>query len=367
MAKKIKILYFMNVDWGWIKQRPHFLAEKLAEGNDVIIAYPFSWRRRRLSGNDSNNLKLIPLFSIPWSRKFRIIYFFNQIIGKLTGLTLIIVFKPEIVWHSSPEIYNSYRFKSNYKLIYDCMDDIQEFDNTQRRKKDLLQFENNLIEDSDLIFCSSEKIRDILIKRTNKNKFFVINNAFNFSEIKYKFKNNLSAIENTTYNIGYFGTISTWFDFDTILLIVENYPKINIFLVGPIENLNINFPIHRNIKYIGQVKHEKLSILSQEIDAFIMPFKNNDLVKSVDPVKLYEYIYFNRPIISIKYDGLEKFSKFVDFYESENDILPIIHEMINRKFTNKYSAIERKNFLSLNTWDARVGEIMSILNKNIIG
>jgi len=366
MAKKIKILYFMNVDWGWIKQRPHFLAEKLAEENDVVIAYPFSWRRRRLSGNNGNNLKLIPLISFPWSRKFRIIYFFNHIIGKLTGFTLIKLFKPDIIWHSSPEIYNLHRFEGKFKLIYDCMDDIQEFDNTKKVKIDLLQFENNLIENSDFIFCSSEKIRDILIKRTNKNKFLVINNAFSKAINKFNKNNHLSVIKKKSYTMGYFGTISTWFDFNIILSVIKSYPAINILLVGPIDNLNIQVPNHRNIKYMGPVKHEELSMLSREIDVFIMPFKNNDLVKSVDPVKLYEYIYFNKPIISIKYDGLEKFSKFVDFYADENDILSIINKMINNKFKKRYSAIERENFLSSNTWDERVKEIMKILNQNSV-
>ena len=30
-----QILYLMHIPWGWIKQRPHFFAEKLAK--DVIV------------------------------------------------------------------------------------------------------------------------------------------------------------------------------------------------------------------------------------------------------------------------------------------------------------------------------------------
>ena len=29
------ILYLMHIPWGWIKQRPHFFAEKLAE--DAVV------------------------------------------------------------------------------------------------------------------------------------------------------------------------------------------------------------------------------------------------------------------------------------------------------------------------------------------
>ena len=34
-----KILYFMGVDWYWIKQRPQILAEYLAQDYDVTVVY----------------------------------------------------------------------------------------------------------------------------------------------------------------------------------------------------------------------------------------------------------------------------------------------------------------------------------------
>ena len=45
----------------------------------------------------------------------------------------------------------------------------------------------------------------------------------------------------------------------------------------------------------------------------IMPFKLNELVKSVDPVKLYEYINYNKPIISIFYQEIKRYSQLCGF------------------------------------------------------
>ncbi len=85
MRKKsgLKIFYLMNVDWGWIKQRPHFLAEKLAITNKVTLVYPYSWRRKNLTKNQKCALFAIPLVYIPFGRKAAIIKNLNNLILRL--------------------------------------------------------------------------------------------------------------------------------------------------------------------------------------------------------------------------------------------------------------------------------------------
>ena len=46
----MKILYLMHVPWGWIKQRPHFFAEYLANdfAVDVYFRKPTRIRKKHL-------------------------------------------------------------------------------------------------------------------------------------------------------------------------------------------------------------------------------------------------------------------------------------------------------------------------------
>ena len=37
-----KVLYVMHISWGWIKQRPQFLAEELAKYYEVDVFYRMS-------------------------------------------------------------------------------------------------------------------------------------------------------------------------------------------------------------------------------------------------------------------------------------------------------------------------------------
>ena len=55
----------MNVDWNWIKQRPHYLAEGLASKYKLIIVYQYRYKRNRLQKRVEDTLDLRPIFVLP--------------------------------------------------------------------------------------------------------------------------------------------------------------------------------------------------------------------------------------------------------------------------------------------------------------
>ena len=75
-------------------------------------------------------------------------------------------------------------------------------------------------------------------------------------------------------------------------------------------------------------KHNELQEICSGADAFIIPFKLNELIKGVDPVKLYEYLSFNANVISIYYRELEYFRPHIDFYNSTEEALNLIERLL---------------------------------------
>ena len=63
----------------------------------------------------------------------------------------------------------------------------------------------------------------------------------------------------------------------------------------------MNLDLNEKIKFYGPVEHGKLLGYVNNFDAMIMPFKLYESVIVADPVKFYEYINYNKPIISIFY------------------------------------------------------------------
>lgn len=359
-TSKFNILYLMNVDWNWIKQRPHFLAEKLSINSNVTILYPYNWRRQTLTKNNKKNLNLIPIFFIPFGGKLKLIKKINNLYLKSIIKFLSITKDFNFFWVSTPDFVGGIP-KIKAKIIYDLMDDILAFEENINKKSSLFQSEKTLIELSEYIFCSS---RNLYYKKINDyghhEKFSII---FNALELDSASKLNIvpKLKQSNLYRLCYIGTISSWFDLEALEAIILNTSNIEIYIIGPIIKFSTSIYNNEKIRFLGPINHENLFTVIDDYDGFIMPFKKCELINSVDPVKIYEYIYLNKPIISIYYDELEKFREFVHFYDNYIQLVTIVKDLVNSKFSMKYSFSQREKFLFENNWNSRIIKINQIL------
>jgi len=84
-----------------------------------------------------------------------------------------------------------------------------------------------------------------------------------------------------------------------------------------------------------------------------MPFVVNDLIKSVDPIKLYEYLAFSVPVISIYYPEIKQFKEYVNFYSNKKEAIKLVKNIIAKKTINNNVLKKRYKFLKKNTWKYR--------------
>ena len=352
----------MHVDWRWIKQRPHFIAEGLSEFYDVTVVH-FCSKRYLFGGFDGSNhndknLNLLPAFRLPFYQK-EFIYKLNRIYMKFYFNILIKRYNPDFIWVTFPQLYDYIPSDINCKIIYDCMDLATGFDFPDNFKSKIHDLEKKLVEDASLVFTSSNYLFNQLNREYGcENKLFLVRNAFGgeiIDVVERKEENK------KTFKIGYVGTISKWIDFKNIKMTLDKLGNIEYHFIGPSE-LECDFKEDR-IKFYGTITHSDLYDYVQEFDCLIVPFKLNELVKSVDPVKLYEYINYNKSIISIYYDELDYFSQFICFYSDTQELINLLKQMIKNQFVMKYSDDERAKFLEKNSWDVRVSEITKHLAK----
>ena len=169
----------MHVDWDWAKQRPHFIAEYLAMGNEVVVWYPFMQKRTQLRKNLSSGLKKIPFLFIPYSDQSSWIYKINIRIYKIIIWMYIRWFKPDFIWFCSPEHLDMLPNRHGARLVYDCMDDLSEFSMHSFKKRTMIRLEERLIRESDMVFCSSKNLWVKLQQRYGSDfPIRLVHNAF---------------------------------------------------------------------------------------------------------------------------------------------------------------------------------------------
>ena len=362
---KQKLLYITHVSWGWIKQRPQFLAEGLSTYFDIDVLYRKS--NRLTSGWNSknahadSNLSLRGFRNLPFERfeflPLKPMYKINKLLWNLEFIDLNLY---DYIWVTDSTLWWMIKDSAHQaKVIYDCMDDALEFPYVQRYKK-MYDFyketEAQLVKTADYVFCSSAWLAQTLQQRYATSRHMdIINNAISDSFIGLP---KSTAPQLSTPTLTYIGTISEWFDFELILHALNKYPQIEVRLYGPIRTSNI--PSHERLKIMGSISHDKIIDTMNEATGLIMPFVVNDLILSVNPVKLYEYIYSGKPIAAIKYGETEKFGKYVTLYETQEDFCRFIEECILRPC--KTNTSQMRTYALSNTWSERCKEIVKIIS-----
>lgn len=347
----------MHVDWNWIKQRPHFLAEGLSSAYEVRVLYHYSSDRSVLI-NNSTTIKHYPIPRVPFGR-FKWIASASKVFQKIFFKALLKIYNPDIVWITFPSLYRYIENcdMRNRRLVYDCMDDAVEFLSDENYRKSIYDMEQDVLKRADIIFASSQHLIAKLAERgCEPQKLALIRNAFDSRTLlKSKVNNHVERLLPSAVNrICFVGSVGDHIDFDAMLHCVRQLPAVEFHFIGPVV---CDAPVHERLVFHGPANHDELSSIVQQYDSMILPFKVDNLIRGVDPVKLYDYINFNKNIISIYYDEIKRFDDFVYFYKNKEHLVKVISQ-VSGLVKTKYSPDERQHFLKNNSWSERVPNIL---------
>ena len=357
----MNILYFMISDWNWIKQRPHFIAETLSNNYRIFVLYPHVWwdKKNMVNNDKPKNIVFLKLTILPKSKSISLVGFINQIINRVQVKYYIRKYAISVIYISHPrQILVIPRTKMI--IVYDCMDNYIQLENNSNTAESIMLLERRVLERSNLTLVSSENLSTYLSMKYHYNNALLIRNAYNG-----ECYNNDASVNINMLKIAYIGTVSEWFDWDLVEKSLKTFDNIEYYIFGPISG-KVSIPKNNKIHIMGSIDHEKLFSEVTKIDVLIMPFIVNELIESVDPVKLYEYVGFGKIIISVFYKEIERFRNYVNFYNSQVEYEKFISDILNEKISSIDYSI-RKAFLKDQTWNHRSMVIVNNLEQIIGG
>ena len=353
---KPRLLYVAHIDWGHVWQRPHHIATGLAAYFDVTVAAPTSRRRTLQVANPDDGLDRMSLLRVPGSIRFAPILTLNnplvtaQLRARVRSrVDHVMVTAPECLpWVAT--------WVGRSTLAYDCMDDALAFRDDGKIRRAKSQLERTLLARADLVFASSALLRELCIARgATADKTTEVPNGWDPHAFPIQASRPLPTTGPLT--VAYFGTLDTWLETAALDAAVRASPELTIRLIGPNECRYV--PSHPRIVLTPPVPHAKLAKAVADADAFVLPFRVNELTRAVDPVKMYEYIALGRPVLSAYWPGLERFREFVTFYD---DAEQFAQTLAQRSLPAPPSAERRTQFLTPNAWKARVSAMADALS-----
>jgi glycosyltransferase involved in cell wall biosynthesis len=198
----------------------------------------------------------------------------------------------------------------NALLVYECVDEHSAYPFNEKVKETIIATEQKLLQKADILSVTSLFLLEKK-KAFNKNYLYVPNGV-NFQLFNSALKPetevapDIKPVSNPV--VLYVGAIMEWFDYDLVLKLAEN-ENLNIVLIGP-QTINQHlFKNKPNIHMLGVKKQSDLPKYLKKVDVCIIPFLINDLVKGVNPLKLYEYLAAGKPVVSTALPDVIPFAK----------------------------------------------------------
>ncbi len=370
-----RLLYLSNAPWGYIKQRAQFLAEQLSRYYQVSVYYKKSYRLDKLVRNEpAEGLALTELFKVPLDhRSSTIASINNRIFEKALRRPIA---ESEIVWVTEPELFAAVEgiLPADKLVIYDCMDDALEF---PRRKADrklhnkISELEKRLCDRADLMLVTSGHLKEVVVARhgISPEKVALVGNAISIEDESPENRPGLRrapekisrAAARFEKRISYVGCIGDWFDFDLVLDSLDSLDSMRAtayLLVGFNE---VRVPRHKRLLHFGPVEHIHVDPIMRESDLLVMPFKPSELVMSINPVKLYEYVYSAKPCIALAYGETQKFEDYVYLYRDREEYLSLLDRFGRGMLPPKKNADECSSFAHANTWLQRGQSVHEVI------
>ncbi len=359
----MKVLYLMHVNWHWIRQRPQVIACLLAERHSLRLMHYAMYHSvhyvdeapppvgaqvlHRLPGRLKRALPSLAWVDQAWIT--------HQVQAEVRR------FAPDVLWLTHPDFEAAAAAVAAPHTVYDCMDDHLAF-HPDAAQLALVEAERRLVERAALTIFSSDTLAERVSRRSQPRRQIVVNNGVDAALCQRAPAPPMPHRDHFT--LGYFGTISRWFDWPLALQLLDALPTARLRLAGPLET---PLPRHPRIAHVGIVAHAQLAGFAAGCDALVMPFKLTPLIEAVDPVKLYEYIAFGRPALAPRYRETERFEPLVTLYRDADQAIAQVSTWIaaaravnaTPAWRNSDGAVAA--FLQANTWQLRGAQILTAL------
>ena len=157
----------------------------------------------------------------------------------------------------------------------------------------------------------------------------------------------------TRLTAGYFGYLTdAWFDWELLFKTAQANAGFMFHLLGYGMPQRLKLP--PNIKYLGKVHPNELSGYAKNWDVCLIPFKDGVLARSADPIKLYEYLYFEKPVVVT---GLPHLASFPYVFNCEGTPKSFKAALLKAR-QEKIDHERIAGFLKGKTWQDRALELL---------
>ena len=192
--------------------------------------------------------------------------------------------------------------------IYHCVD---EFASSSADARRIVTSEEQLFRDAELVFVTSEKLRERAAKFSEHVHLFpsgVSLEAFGAArDSGVAVPDDLARLPRPV--AGYVGGIHQWVDQDLIVAAATRLPDTSFALIGPAQVDVSRLQACPNVHLLGQRPHAEVPAYIQGFDVGLVPYRIADYTANVYPAKMNEYLAMGKPVVATDLPEVHRFNR----------------------------------------------------------
>ena len=252
-----------------------------------------------------------------------------------------------ILWSYYPLDISYFDFVPNASVkIFDGVDNWTAHPAYSKFKYALAKNYKKILEKCDVIFTVSEDLKKNVF--ADSKMAHVAHNGIDLGRFKVISENVSLPEEINPKIVGYVGTImQNRIDFDLVKYLAKNNPNASFVFIGPIwKNVDISTFKNSNVHFLGKKPYKEIPALMKKFDAAIIPHKITDLTRSMDPMKVYEYLAANVPIVSTQITMDASFKPYVEIGKSKEEFNALLQEVFKgqKRVNLPFRLLEEKSW-----------------------
>jgi glycosyltransferase involved in cell wall biosynthesis len=390
MIKKSLVIILCNLPWEWSTDYINQTAYELSKNNTVIC---FFWLQAKSLKEhvmhpgekiffhkiQDNLYAYYGAHLLPF-RRFALVEQFNVFLNVLcirifAGLLRTKnYFDTSILWFFDPRMYPIVKyFGRKYTTIYDCVDYYSGDARLSTSQRDSLRtIEKKALKQADLVTVNSYTLFNV--HKKNRSNLVLVPQGFRLDSFASLSKKSMQLPTDKPI-IGYVGAINDRLDYPLLVKLIKRLPSYMFLFAGPIidienedakgyvEYAQKNLFTLPNVSYVGSISKNDIPNLIQHFSVGIIPYRNDDSFNTYAfPMKVLEYFYMGKPVVSSDIVELRRYPKFVMIASSVQEWQNAIERAVYKKWT---FAQEQRREAIRHSWEHKVQAIsdaMATLN-----
>lgn len=158
------------------------------------------------------------------------------------------------------------------------------------------------------VVTTAEKLRRDVIQRRGARNLIVAGNGVDVDFFQhwenFDFEPEFRAIlEREKPIVCYYGALASWIDYE-LLQMIAGSGKYSLVLIGVKYDASYdqNMRGAKSVDFLGPRDYRVLKYYAKAADVLILPFLINEITRATSPVKLFEYMALQKPIVSTDID-----------------------------------------------------------------